>query len=332
MNSKNKYLMSVAAVFGMSSTSMAQAEVSWMMATGYPEDSFFTENLREFVKEVENNSDGQIAIDMRTNSTLISHDEIKRAVQRGVVQLGEIRLGSYGNEHPIFRIDGLPGLATSYKEAYQLNELFQPYYEDVLAEQGIMPLVYVAWPGQGFFADRPISSPEDIDGMKIRIYSHPTQLMAEELGFNASNLPFSEVPQAFSTNMIESLFTSAQTGIDVQVWDYVDHFVYTGTMHNFNALVMNNEAFEALDKELQKVVLDAAENAYGRGREMSIERAEKNRETLKENGMEVAEASDELQQAIDMAGDKILEAWRADASDRGNQILDEYIKWGNNSQ
>jgi len=332
MTDKNKYLMSVVAVAGMSSAFMAHANVSWMMATGYPDDSFFTENLREFVAEVEENSDGRIDIDMRTNSTLISHDEIKRSVQRGVVQLGEIRLGAYGNEHPIFRVDGLPGLATSYEQSYRLNDFLQPYYEDVLSDQGIKPLTFVAWPGQGFFADSPISSTDDVQGMRIRIYSHPTQMMAEQLGFHATNLPFSEVPQAFSTNMIESLFTSAQTGIDVQVWDYVDHFVYTGTMHNFNSLIINEDAFNELDDELQTVVMDAAENAYVRGQEMSRERAAENLEILEDNGIEVTLASDELQQAIDETGERILEDWRGDASERGNQIMDEYIEWRSSSE
>lgn len=117
MNYKNTYLVSVIAAVGMIYIPSLQANTSWMMATGYPDNSFFTQNLREFVEEVEENSDGRITIDMRSNGTLVSHDEIKRSVQRGVVQLGEIRLGAYSNEHPVFRIDSCPVWPLPMKKA-----------------------------------------------------------------------------------------------------------------------------------------------------------------------------------------------------------------------
>lgn len=328
MSDKNKYLVPLIAMVGMlQMTSLQAADTRWTMATGYPDDSFFTKNLRKFVTEVEEASDGRIAIELHSNGTLVSHDEIKRSVQRDIVQLGEIRLGAYGNEHPLFRIDSLPALATEYEQGYRLNELLQPYYEEVLGDQGIHPLAYVSWPGQGFFTDYPIESTDDINGMSIRIYSQPTQVMAQKLGFNAVNLPFAEVPQAFSTNMIDSLFTSAQTGIDVQVWDYVDHFVYTGTMHNINALIINPAAFDALDEELQQVVLEAARNAHERGWEMSRESSVANNAVLEANGINVAEASAELQSAIDEIGGELLVEWRRDASDEANRIVDEYVAW-----
>ncbi|MGP9655842.1 TRAP transporter substrate-binding protein [Halomonas sp. AOP35-4E-18] len=332
MNYKATFLVPVTAAVGMLYIPSLQANTNWLMATGYPDDSFFTQNLREFVEEVEENSDGRITIDMRSNGTLVSHDEIKRSVQRDVVQLGEVRLGAYSNEHPVFRIDSLPGLATTYEEGYQLNELLQPYYEEVMAEQGILPLAYVSWPGQGFFADKPIESADDASGMSIRIYSQPTQKMAQSLGFNATILPFSEVPQAFSTNMIGSLFTSAQTGIDVQVWDYVNHFTYTGTMHNINALIINPAALDALDEDLQQVVRDAARNAHERGWEMSEARSTENNEVLEEHGFTVTQASDELQTAIKDVGEEILAEWRQDASDEANEIIDTYIQWRNSAE
>lgn len=327
MTYKNTYLATVIATASLIYIPSLQANTNWMMATGYPDDSFFTQNLREFVEEVEANSDGRITIDMRSNGTLVSHDEIKRSVQRGVVQLGEVRLGAYSNEHPVFRIDSLPGLATTYEEGYRLNELLQPYYEKVMAEQGILPLAYVSWPGQGFFADKPIASTDDTDGMSIRIYSQPTQQMAQELGFNATILPFSEVPQAFSTNMINSLFTSAQTGIDVQVWDYVEHFTYTGTMHNINALIINPSALSALDDDLQQVVREAARNAHERGWEMSQTSSAENNDVLEEQGITITQASDELQAAINDVGEEILAEWRQDASSEANQIVDDYVEW-----
>jgi len=74
------------------------AQTTWTMASGYPESSFFTQNIRLFIKDVEEKSNGKLKIDLRSNDSLIKHDAIKRAVQSGQVQIGEIRLGVYGNE------------------------------------------------------------------------------------------------------------------------------------------------------------------------------------------------------------------------------------------
>ena len=91
MSDKNKYLVPLIAMVGMlQMTSLQAADTRWTMATGYPDDSFFTKNLRKFVTEVEEASDGRIAIELHSNGTLVSHDEIKRSVQRDIVQLGEI--------------------------------------------------------------------------------------------------------------------------------------------------------------------------------------------------------------------------------------------------
>jgi hypothetical protein len=72
-----------------------QAQTAWTMASGYPETSFFTQNARQFIKEIEDKSGGKLKIDLRSNDSLIKLDAIKRAVQSGQIQIGEIRLGVY---------------------------------------------------------------------------------------------------------------------------------------------------------------------------------------------------------------------------------------------
>lgn len=155
-------------------------------------------------------------------------------------------------------------------------------------------VAYEPWPGQGFFTKQPIKSLADIKGQKLRIYSKATQAMGEQLGMEALILPFAEVPQAFSTGMIQSLRTSAQTGTDVQVWDYVNYFTYTGTMHNKNAIIVNERAFRALDPAVQKVVTGAGENATKRAWQLAEEAGQEREEVLKKHGMTVAQAPKDI--------------------------------------
>jgi len=305
---------------------LVQAQTTWIMANGYPETSFFTKNIRQFIAEVEQQSGGRLKIDLRSNDTLIKHDAIKRAVQTGQIQIGEIRLGVYGNEDPMYILDGLPNISADYDEAWLLTQAQKPYFEKLLGKNNMRPLTYVSWPGQGFYTKTPVASVEDFKGKKLRIYSLPTQQMGQMLGFQATILPFAEVPQAFATGLIDSLFTSAQTGIDTQAWDYVKYFTYTGTLHNKNIVIVNERALRQLPADVRRIVLDAGERASKRGYEMSRAAGIATLQTLRDNGMTVVEeAPASVREALAKVGDTMVADWRKTATPEQQKVLDDYL-------
>lgn len=317
----------VAAVVASSASLMAfgaQAQTTWTMASGYPESSFFTQNIREFIKEVEEKSGGKLKIDLRSHDSLIKHDAIKRAVQSGQVPIGEIRLGVYGNEAAMYNLDNIPGVATNYDQAYALMEAQTPFFDDMFKKNGMRILTYVAWPGQGFFTKEPVKSLADLKGQKLRIYSKQTQIMGQQLGMEALILPFAEVPQAFSTGMIHSLWTSAQTGTDVQAWDYVKHFTYTGTMHNKNAIIVNERALRALDEATRNVVIEAGKRATDRGWEFSKKASADREKTLTDHGMTIAQAPKDIMDKIDEIGEGMIQEWLSTATDAEKAVYEGY--------
>ena len=301
------------------------ANANWTMATGYPESSFFTKNIRQFIDEVQKESGGKLKIDLRSHDSLIKHDAIKRAVQTGQVQLGEVRLGVYGNEDPMYILDGIPNISANYEEAWALAEAQKPYFDKLLGKHNLRILSYVSWPGQGFYTKTEVKSPEDFKGKKLRIYSQPTQKMGEMLGFQATILPFAEVPQAFATGLIDSLFTSGQTGLDTQIWDNVKYFMYTGTLHNKNVIIVNERALRGLDADVRKIVLAAGERASKRGFEMSRKAGEETIAELRKQGMVISQAPDSVQDALAKVGETLQADWRKSASPEAQKVLDDYL-------
>ncbi|HEV7258595.1 MAG TPA: TRAP transporter substrate-binding protein [Bosea sp. (in: a-proteobacteria)] len=304
----------------------ASAQTSWTMASGYPESSFFTQNIRQMVKEIEEKSGGKLKIDLRSNDSLIKLDAVKRAVQSGQVQMGEIRLGVYGNEGAMYNLDNIPGVATTFDQATKLTDAQRPFFDELFKKNGMRAITYVAWPGQGFYTKQPLKGLADLKGQKLRIYSKQTQIMGEKLGMEALILPFAEVPQAFSTGMIQSLWTSAQTGTDVQVWDYVKNFTYTGTMHNKNAILVNERAFRQLDAATQKVVLEAGEAATKRGWELAKKASEERENVLKSHGMTIAQSPKDILDAIEGAGKAMVQEWLAAATAEEKAVYENYQK------
>lgn len=307
---------------GLTSAGPAQA-VDWIMASGYPESNFHTQNIMKFIEDVKATS--SVNIQLSPNDTLIKLDAIKTALSRGQIPIGEIRLGVYGNEDPMYILAGLPFIAGTYEEAWTLKDMQKPYFDKLFAEQGLKVLYYTPWPGQGFYTKFPVTQVEDFAGKKLRIYSIPTQKMGEMLGFDATILPFAEVPQAFSTGLIEALFTSPQTGIDIQAWDNTSHFTFAGTIFSKNAVVVSLSYFDALSPEDQAAMLKAAEAAEKRGWEMSAETTKAQVKILAENGMVTSDAPPAVIEKMKEIGAVMMDDWRKDASPEAQAVLEAYL-------
>ena len=144
-----------------------------------PPTIFHTENIQQFANDVEKASGGKLKIQVHANASLLKMPEIKRGIQSGQVQIGEILLAAYANEDAMFELDGVPFLATSYADAMKLYKASKKPLEEHLAKQGIKLLYAVPWPPQGLFSKKEVKSAADMKGLKWRAYSPATAKIAE---------------------------------------------------------------------------------------------------------------------------------------------------------
>ena len=100
----------------------ALAQTKWDLPTAYPPSNYHTENLQQFVTDVDKASGGKLKIQLHPNASLFKANEIKRAVQGGQAQAGEILLANFANENPVYALDGIPFLADSYDAAKRLYD------------------------------------------------------------------------------------------------------------------------------------------------------------------------------------------------------------------
>ena len=119
------------------------AQTKWNLPAAYPADNFHTENLAQFAKDVADATGGKLQITVHANASLFKAPEIKRAVQTGQAQIGEVLMSLHENEDPIYGLDVVPFLATSFDQAQKLWEAQKPALEKKLASQGLMLLYAV---------------------------------------------------------------------------------------------------------------------------------------------------------------------------------------------
>ena len=141
----------LAATLAALAATPAQAQTKWDLPAAYPSGNFHTNNLMLFAGEVKAATGGKLEITVHPNASLFKAPEIKRAVQGGQAQIGEILLVAYANEWPIFGADGLPFLADSYDSAMKLYRAQKPLLDKKLGEQDMMLLYAVPWPPQGLY-------------------------------------------------------------------------------------------------------------------------------------------------------------------------------------
>ncbi len=216
-----KQTIALAAAFGLALALPATAQTKWDLPTAYPASNFHTENIMQFVADVDRTSGGKLKIQVHPAAALFKAPEIKRAVQGGQAQAGEILLVNYENEDPFYGLDGIPFLATSYAEAAKLYKASRKALDDKLAKQGMKVLYTVPWPPQGIFAKKTLASGADMKGLKWRAYSPATSKIAELVGAQPVTVQAAEVSQALATGVIDSYMSSGATGFDSKTYEYL---------------------------------------------------------------------------------------------------------------
>ncbi len=316
-----KRIVIALAASGLAFAGPALAQTTWDMATPYPEAEFHTKNIREFVEDISEETGGELEITVHSGQSLFKHPEIKRSVQTGLVPMGEILMSNLLNENPIFGADAIPFLATSYEDAEALWQAQRPIVEELLAEDGIRILYAVPWPGQGYYTAAPVESVADMEGMKFRTYNAATARMAELLGATPTIVEAVEIPQAFSTGIVDAMVTSAATGVRTKAWDFSDHFYDLRAWMPKNIVIVNERAFGRLPEAQRQAILEAAAEAEERGWQMSREVTETTTDELAAN-MEVHEPSPEFLAEVQAIGAQMAEEWAESAGENGETVLE----------
>src|SRR3954462_5969983 len=246
----------------------AAAQTKWNLPSAYPIDNPHLENLTAFAKDVSEATGGKLQIQIHAGASLFKGPEIKRAVATGQAQTGEILISILENEDPIFGIDVVPFLATSFPEAMKLWLASKPLVEQKLAAQGIQVLFTVPWGPQGIYAKKDINSIEDMKGLKWRAYNVGTARIGELVGAQAVTVQAAELPQALATGVVNAFMSSGATGYDSKVWESLTHFYDTQAWIPKDYTIMSKAAFDALDKPTQEAILKAAPAREPRGWKM----------------------------------------------------------------
>lgn len=304
----------------------AFAQTKWDLPAAYPANNFHTENLTQFAADVDKATGGKLKITVHSNASLFKANEIKRAVQGGQAQIGEVLLVNFENENPIYGADGLPFLASSYADARKLATSQKPILDKLLGAQGMQVLYTVAWPPQGVYVNKELTSAADMRGLKWRAYSPATSKIAELVGAQPVTVQAAELSQALATGVVNSYMSSGSTGYDSKTYESLKYFYDVQAWLPKNAIIVNKKAFDALDAATRSAVLKAAADAETRGWKVSEEKNDWYKKALAEKGMKIMTPSAKLTADLRQVGSVMKADWTKRAGPDGEALLAAYEK------
>jgi TRAP-type C4-dicarboxylate transport system substrate-binding protein len=304
----------------------AHAQTKWDLPAAYPATNFHSVNLMEFAADVDKATAGKLKITVHPGASLFKAPEIKRAVQGGQAQIGEVLISNFSNEWALFGADALPFLADSYDQSVKLWQASKPLFDKKLAEQGMMALYSVPWPPQGIYSKKPLTSAADMKGVKFRAYNPATSRIAELVGAQPVTVQAAEVSQAFATGVADSMISSGSTGWDAKLHEHVKYWYDTQAWLPRNLIVVNKASFDALDAPTKQAVLKAAADAEVRGLAASKKANGESLDKLKGGGMNILPPPAALTADMKKVGETLLKEWLDKAGPEGKQLVDAYRK------
>jgi len=252
-----------AGVLLVSGLAFAQNPIIIKFSFVTPADSSKGMAAAYFKKQAEAKTGGRVKVELYPNSTLFKDKEELEALNMGAVQMLAPTLGKFG---PMgarsFELFDLPFLFNDYNDVHKITEgPIGRQMLDSLGDKGIKGLAFWDSGFKQMNANRPLKTPADFRGLKMRIFSSKVlDAQMRALGANPQVLAASEIYSAMQTGLVdggenvEAIFYKFKF-YEVQPYLTISNHGYTGY-----GVVVNKRFWDGLPADV-RTQLDSAMKA-----------------------------------------------------------------------
>ena len=315
----------IAVVFCLVSVSAGFAKTKWDCHLNYPAGNFHSQGAQRFADRVNEATNGELTIVLHPGSALgFKGPELLRAVAEGQLAIAEVPTGMVEGDAPVLALTAQPFISTNAFEQRLLYQLAKPTYARVLKKFNQFTLYSSVWPFSGIYTQRPIQKEDDLKGLKMRVYDGTGLAFGKATGIAARKMPFSEVYPAMKAGLLDSMYTSSVSGVDAKAWEVLKYFTPINIVGPVNMINVNLDAWNKLPADIQKIVLEIAEDMEDEMWNLAGDMDRKSRATLQENGMTVSTVNKAFRSELDAVGGKLRGEWAQKAGADAQAILQEY--------
>ena len=189
----------------------ASLKISHQFPSGTLTEGDFRDRLcRKFAAEVEKRSNGALKASVYPGSSLMKTNAQFSALRKGALDMSLVPLSYAGGEVPETNIGLMPALVPSYEQgaAWKTAEVGKRLAK-VLDDKGVIIVSWIWQAGGVACRTRPLVTPEDAKGLKVRGGSREMDMMLKQAGASVISLPSNEIYAAMQTGAMEAAMTSS---------------------------------------------------------------------------------------------------------------------------
>jgi tripartite ATP-independent transporter DctP family solute receptor len=291
-NNLTKSLVGAVAVTVLGTAAFADNWRGWNIhVDGYPN----TTAMDKFAELLAEKTDGEITLQMFHGGTLGSQPDAVEQVRLGGLAIGNFNLGPIGPIAPAANVVSLPFI---FKDIPHMFRVLEGEGGDAIAagmaEKGLLPLAWYDAGARSFYnGDRPINTPADVVGMKVRVMNNDLFTgMIAELGGNPSPMAFAEVYQALKTGVVDGAENNWPSYESTGHFEVAGYYSLSQHLIIPECICVNADTFAALSADMQAAVTEAAQESAVLQRELWAAREAASREAVEAAGVVVNEVAD----------------------------------------
>lgn len=297
----------------------ARAATSLDLSTILPDGNFHTENVKAYAAEVARATGGEVKILVQAGGSLgFKGPEHLRAVRDGLVPIADILVSQQSGDAPLAGAESLPFLVNSMEELRILHKHLRPEIEALAQKANQKVLYMVPWPTQYFYMRTRSENLAGLKGQKVRVYDKNAQDMCTALGMSPALIPWGETIPALASGAISGVMTSAVSGVDGRLWEFVKYVYPTNHTWTCQMVNINLNALHKLSPAAQKSMEQVARNLEPAFWDSSRRVDQESLKRLRDHGMEIMTISDGMKREMHARTAPLIEAFikRVPASEK----------------
>jgi tripartite ATP-independent transporter DctP family solute receptor len=227
--------------------------------------------MESFMAEVTERTGGEITGQIYHNGVLGSQPDAIEQIRLGIIDFGEFSLGPMGQSIPETNVVSLPFIFKSIPQMYELmdGEVGEAIGAGMI-EKGIVPLGWYDAGARSFYNSvRPINTPEDVEGLKVRVMSNDLFVgMVESMDGNATPMAFGEVYQSIKTGVVDGAENNPPSYESTNHFEVAQFYSLTEHLIIPECLCMSLATWEKMTPEQQVILKEAGQTSANLQREL----------------------------------------------------------------
>jgi C4-dicarboxylate-binding protein DctP len=248
-----------------------------------------------FKDHVEKATGGSIKVEVYPAGQFGKDQPTMEGLKLGTLELAVAHDGAIATVHKPIGVLGIPFLYDNHQHAWRVYDSpwLKEFSSDMIKKTGIR-MLGLADNGVRHFTNslRPINSPADMKGMKIRIQPSPVyKALVESLGASASAIPWADLPTALQQKVVDGQENGVTNILAASLYQHQKYVTLDGHVWSIHAYMMNERFYQSLSATEKKAVEDGVKKAVAIHRKMTSDQDLNAKQILEKVGMQVTELS-----------------------------------------